>query len=149
MAKPNASFSYVRFLGERQEWEPERPLIRERMAGILRYLQNRPDSPATRRASRAAGAQIALANGNLSIQKSSSKLRTIISLAAPDFDTEQKFYAGDRTKRHVNARLTKWNTAKVNCSPFCNGNGLAKPQGRDRRLTVRIVLHRRVELAYF
>src|SRR6266700_944740 len=73
-----------------------------------------------RQVGRVVGARIALANGNRSIRKSWSKLPMTI-LPAADFGTAQGSCDGGRTKRLVNARWNRWNIAKANRLPCCNG----------------------------
>jgi ATP-dependent DNA ligase len=71
-------------------------------------------------ASYACGERIALVNGNRSIPRSWSKLPMII-LPAADFGTAQGSCDGGRTKRLVNARRNRWNIAKANRLPSCDG----------------------------
>jgi ATP-dependent DNA ligase len=83
-------------------------------------LKKPPGFTGNAQVGRVVGARIALVNGNRSIPKSWSKLPMII-LPAGDFGTAQGSCDGGRTKRLVNARWNRWNIAKANRLPSCNG----------------------------
>src|SRR5581483_756078 len=101
-----------------------KPKIAKRSRKNSKRCANRRDLPETRRAGRVAGARSGRANGNRSIRKLLSTLRTILSPAA-DSVKAQKFCGGAKTRRRSNAHSIKSKAAKGNRSRFCDQSELS------------------------